>query len=135
MVEVGWCGGRVGVEVGWRWCGGGVAFSDEARAFIQQRTHPRLSAAEDWALERLSDYRQVCLATQRELVDELRRWVETGQAKAVLQRQARGWKKQKLPAATVFQEVRSLVAQFPGNDEELGEGRVVGVVVNSGGLE
>ncbi len=109
------------------------AFAKDARAFIEQRTHPRLSAAEDWALERLRDYRHVCVATQRELVDDLCRWVETGQAKAVLQREARQWKRQKLAAASVFQETRSLAGRFPGSEEELGEPQVVGVVVNSGG--
>lgn len=109
------------------------AFAEDARAFIEQRTHPRLSAAEDWALERLRDYRQVCVATQRELVDDLCRWVETGQAKAVLQREARRWKQQKLAAASVFQETRSLAGRFPGSEEEPGEPQVVGVVVSSGG--
>jgi len=110
-----------------------AAFADEASAFIEQRTHPRLSAAEDWALGRLDDYRRVCIATQRELVSELKHWIETGQAKAVLRREARRWKRQKLPAATVFQEIRSLAGRFPGGREELGEPQVVGVVINSCG--
>ncbi len=110
-----------------------AAFAEEASAFIEQRSHPRLSAAEDWALDRLGDYRRVCVATQRDLVDELRRWIETGRGKTVLQREARRWKRQKLSAASVFQEVRSLAGRFPGDEEDLGSPQVVGVVVSSRG--
>lgn len=110
-----------------------AAFEAEAQTFIGQRSHPRLSAAEDWVFQRLSDYMVVCIPTQRELVEALQRWVTTGQAKAVLQREARVWKKQNLAAAPVFHELRSLVGRFPGSDEPLGEPEFVGLVVGRTG--
>ncbi len=107
------------------------AFEEEANTFLAQRAQPKLSAAEDWILRKLNDYRSVCVATQRDLVDDLSRWVEAGQAKALVQRQGRRWKRQKLSATAVFHEIKSLYARYPGGREVLGEPEIVGIVVGS----
>lgn len=106
-----------------------LAFEPVATDFLHQRRHPRLSKVEEWVLQSLDHYREVCLPTRRDLVDRLRIWVREGQAKALLQREARAWNRQKLAPQAVFQELSVLVRRFPGGEEALGRPELVGVAV------
>ncbi|MBN2798636.1 MAG: hypothetical protein JXX28_05755 [Deltaproteobacteria bacterium] len=105
------------------------AFSLTAEEVRAQRERPRLSKVEDWVREQLRAYRDLCSASRRPLVDELTRWVDAGQASALLQRRARRWRGTSLPPVSVFDEVRVLAGRFPLNEEPLGEVEVTGVVV------
>lgn len=104
-------------------------FVPSADLFRQQRTHPRLSEAEAWVLERLERYRLKVTALRRELVDEMVAWVTGGHAQARLRRLATVWRREKLAPEAVFNEVRPLVARFPARTEDLGPIEVAGAVV------
>lgn len=104
-------------------------FAPTARQFVQQREHPKLSGVEQFVLDRLREYRVGALATQRPLVEAIEQWVRAGTAKAIVQREARKWKRSKLPPYAVFHESRVWYRRYPGQDEEIGEPDLIGLVL------
>ena len=109
-----------------------LEFVPQAELFLRQRQHPRLSPAETWVLDQLDRYREGCVATRLPLVDELKRWLLEGHAKPRLRRAAGAWRRSKLSAESVFQELRGLYARFPPRPEVLGEAQLVGGVIGAG---
>ncbi len=107
-------------------------FEPKAELFLRQRQHPRLAPTESWVLDQLERYREECVVTRQALVDDIKRWVLEGHAKPRVQRESRVWRRQKLSAESVFQELRSLYSRFPPQDEQLGEAQLVGGVLGVG---
>lgn len=104
------------------------AFQPIADAFREQRLAPRLSPGEAFILESLQAYSDTCVATRADHVRELIDWLGSGRAQAQLRRLGQRWKREKLPAEAIFQEVRVLFAQYPPVSEDLARIEVVGAV-------
>ena len=79
-------------------------------------------------MERLESYKRTCVSSRRDHVDELIAWVQGGYAQIQLRRVGRNWKRESLPAETVFYETRVLFSRFPPMQEELGQPEVIGAV-------
>jgi superfamily II DNA or RNA helicase len=105
-----------------------AGFEPLAEQFGEQRTKPRLSTVESYALQQVDRFLEECPPAQRPLVKQLRAWIREGHSQIALGRFARQWKAERLPPQVVFEQSCSLMARFPARVEELGESEVVAAV-------
>jgi superfamily II DNA or RNA helicase len=104
------------------------AFEPLAVQFAEQRSRPRLSAPESFALQQLDQFLEACVATQRPLVQQLRSWIREGHGQEAIRRAGKTWKLDRLAPNLVFEETRSLFARFPPREENLGMAEMVAAV-------
>ena len=107
-------------------------FAPLADQVRDQRARPVLSTAEQFILDRLEHYRRGCVESRKPLVERMALWVQEGHAKVHLRKVGATWKREALPAESVFLEVRPIFKRFPPLQEELGEVEVVGSVAGTG---
>lgn len=110
-----------------------AAFEPLAQQFAEQRSKPRLSAPESYALSQLDRFFDECRPEQKPLVRQLRSWVREGHAQVALQRFGRNWKTERFSPLVVFEEARALFARFPPRVEELGESELAATVFGPDG--
>lgn len=100
-------------------------FEAEAATLREQRRRPRLVPREQWVLERLERYQEMCLEQRRPLVGRMIAWVRMGQYQTILRRFASGWQREQLSPESIFTEMKRLLRRYALIDEELGEVEVV----------
>jgi hypothetical protein len=105
-------------------------FEPLAKAFEQQRAKPRLSGHEMFVLSSLEVLRTDAVPTLVPTLNRMEAWVLSGHAQAMLQKQARVWKREKLTPQLVFDELRPLLARFPMSGREATEPELIGALLS-----
>jgi superfamily II DNA or RNA helicase len=105
------------------------AFEPVAKEHRQQQAEPRLSAQEMFVLSALEAVRADAPPIQVPLLERMHRWVRSGHAQSVVQKQARSWKRDKLSPRVVVDELRPLVARFPAPPQDDSEPEFIGAVL------